>query len=123
MTLHIGKAEKGTYIARIPSTGACRNYFFKFTDTTGTAYRYPQEGAFVIFGDGLCTQNYTGALSFRSRTPEKNPGIKRIVRVFKAGKVLIGVSVPGLNGYYDIRGLHLRPGRQAGSLFRHAPGL
>ena len=62
MTLDLGNSSKrkirvslivkalGTYIYISPSTGACRDYFFRFKDQNSTNVHFPQSGSLYTFG-------------------------------------------------------------------------
>jgi hypothetical protein len=75
---------EGTYGASVPRSSTCRQYWFELTDTEGTTWRYPEQGAFVTFGEGDCENNYSDKAEVFSflphRQPQRGMGSARILR-------------------------------------------
>lgn len=42
MSHHLGTSSRGTYLLELTDDSNCRDYYFQFTDSEGTTWRYPQ---------------------------------------------------------------------------------
>lgn len=60
LTLDLGTASMGLYgfEQNVTSAAYCRRYFFKFTDATGKAWRYPESGMYTTTGEGNCASDW-----------------------------------------------------------------
>ncbi|MBD3418606.1 MAG: hypothetical protein GF398_00665 [Chitinivibrionales bacterium] len=60
--LHLGSEAQGTYLYETDESFRCRSYHFVFSDGDGTAWRYPEAGQLRTYGEGNCSQSYTGVV-------------------------------------------------------------
>ncbi len=58
LNLLMGAEEQGTYTVSCPTADDCRYYFFRFTNSDGNVWRYPQAGRLVTLGEGSCEEQY-----------------------------------------------------------------
>ncbi len=54
----LGTREAGTWSVTGDAASTCLSYYFVGIDSLGQAWRYPDEGQFLIFGIGSCTEDY-----------------------------------------------------------------
>jgi len=58
LTLLMGADSAGTYGVALIKGADCRYYYFSFTDSRGTVWRYPETGYLVTRGEGTCTRDF-----------------------------------------------------------------
>ena len=58
LTRFLGTNARGTYALSQTKGTACRRYHFSFTRSGGAAWRYPESGELVTYGEGSCQTVY-----------------------------------------------------------------
>jgi len=66
MKPYLGSPGRGLYLARVPKSDDCREYFFETVDAAGIHWLYPEDGVFHTFGEGQCADNF--GISTRNRS-------------------------------------------------------
>lgn len=75
MSRGFGVSSRGTYTAALATAAACRSYYFRFTDSLGTTWLYPETGQLRTTGEGGCAEDYTAA-PVAVGDPPARPGIR-----------------------------------------------
>lgn len=57
LSLDLGAADAGTYAIAVPQVSgvSCRQYLFRFQDAAGNWHQLPEQGAYLVTGEGACS--------------------------------------------------------------------
>ena len=79
MSLFLGDTTTGCFKLEQNKGDECRDYYFKFTDSKGKSWRYPEDGVLVTSDEGGCDTQYR----YQDVKIEKSPTQKGLTDKFR----------------------------------------
>lgn len=107
LTLSLGTAVRGTYTLEVARGTACRSYYFRFVDSQGTTWRYPENGALRTFDEGSCAEEYTSSSIRAPRIGRTAGGLSWSGRVAGENRVRVPAEIARsctASRMHDLRG-------------------